>query len=152
MVLFGQAGNRYGERWALADLGNSHARLGNYDLARGYAQQALQVAPEAGEPTSVGLAWRVLGLVHSRLGEHSQAISCYRQALAHAHQRKTPMARRGLAGLLAGFGDACRDAGDLPAAAEAWQQALQILDDLGLPDNRRIGARLEQAGLPRPPG
>jgi tetratricopeptide (TPR) repeat protein len=90
-------------------------------------------------------------LVHSRLGEHPRAISCYRQALALARQRGTPLAHRWLAGLLAAFGDACRDAGDLPAARQAWQQALQIRDDLRLPDNRRIRARLEHVGLPSPP-
>jgi len=54
--------------------------------------------------------------------------------------------------LLVGLGDACRAAGDLPAAVEAWQQAQQILRDLGRPENPRIRARLEQAGPPSPPG
>lgn len=62
------------------------------------------------------------------------------------------MSRRMLAGLLADYGEACQAAGDLPAARQAWQQALQILSDLGLPDNRRIRARLQQATTPRPPG
>jgi hypothetical protein len=62
------------------------------------------------------------------------------------------LARRWLASLLADFGDACRAAGDLPTAAGAWQQALKILDDLGLPDNLGVRARLEQAGPPSPPG
>ena len=54
--------------------------------------------------------------------------------------------------MLAEFGDACRAAGDLPAAVEAWQQALQVLDDLGLAGPAGIRARLEQAGPPSPPG
>jgi len=152
LVLFRQAGDRHGERTALASLGNSHAYLGNYDLARSHAVQALEVDPGAGDLASRAVAWKALGLVHSRLGEHPQAISCYRQALALAHQRKTPLARRWLAGLLAAFGDACWAAGDQPAARRAWQQALQIREDLHLPDNRRIRARLEQAGLPNPTG
>ena len=61
------------------------------------------------------------------------------------------MARRWLATILAGLGAACRAAGDLPAAVQAWQEALQILDDLGLPDDLGIRARLERAGL-APPG
>jgi hypothetical protein len=37
--------------------------------------------------------------------------------------------------------------GETPgAAAEAWQQALQILDELGLPDNLGVRARLARAG------
>jgi tetratricopeptide (TPR) repeat protein len=95
-------------------------------------------------------AWHVLGLVHSRLGEHPQAISCYHQALALAQQRKTLLARWWLASLLASFGDTYKAAGDLPAARQTWQQALHTLDDLGLPANRGIRARLKQARTPNP--
>ena len=139
-------------RWALYAIGDCHAHLGNYDLARGYARQALELGPEPGDPTNLALAWGVLGLVHHRLGERHHAVSCYRQALALANQWKTPLPRRWLASLLAEFGDACRAASDLPTAAGAWQQALQILDELGLPDSLGVRARLEQAGPPSPPG
>ncbi len=118
--LFRQTGNRAGQGWASRSLAISHAHLGNYQLAHGYARQALEPGTEGGDPLNLDLNWSVLGLVHSRLGEHRQAISCYRQALAFARQRKTPLARRWLAAsLLADFGDACRAAGDLPAARQA---------------------------------
>ena len=152
LVLFRQAGHGYGERSALAQLGQCHARLGNDDLACRYARRAIGAASDAGDPTNLALAWNVLGLVHSRLGQHSQAIVCYRQALAFVHQVKTLVARRWLASLLTRLGDACQAAGDLPAARHAWQQALQIRNGLGLPDNRGIRARLEQASAPSPPG
>jgi tetratricopeptide (TPR) repeat protein len=152
LALFRQASNRYGEKTALASLGEFHAHLGNYDLARGYAEQALAMTPAAGDPTNRVFSWKALGLVHSRAGDYRQAISCYRQALAIARAWKAPMARRVLAGVLANFGDACQAAGDLPAARQAWQQALQIRDELGLPDTRRIRARLEYSALPGPPG
>ena len=152
LALFRQTGDQAGQGWALAGLGECHARLGNYELARGYARQALEAGPETGDPTALAMAWDALGLVHSRLGEPRQAISCYRQALALVRERKNPLARAMLVSLLAEFGDACRAAGDLPAAVEAWQQALQILDDLGWPDLLGVRARLEQAGPPSPPG
>ena len=139
-------------RWALYAIGECHAHLGNYDLARGYARQALELGPDPGDPTNLALAWGVLGLVHYRLGERHHAVACYRQALVLANQWKTPLAHRWLASLQADFGDACRAAGDLPAAAGAWQQALQILDELGLPDSLGVRARLEQVGAPSPPG
>jgi tetratricopeptide (TPR) repeat protein len=151
LELFRPAGNTAAERWALPALGECHAHLGNYDLAHRYARQALELSPEADDPTSLARAWDVLGLVHSRAGEHPEAISCYRHALALAHQQETPRARWWLAGLLVNFGSACRAAGDLPAAAGAWLQALQILEDLGLPDDRRIRAKLQQASAPTPP-
>ena len=152
LTLFRQAGHRYGEGWALAGLGECQARLGNYDLARGYARQALEAGPATGDPTTLAYAWDALGFVHARLGEPRQAISCYRQAQAFVWERKNPLARMLLVRLLAESGDACWAAGDLPAAAQAWQQALQILHDLGWPDLLGVRTRLEQAGPPSPPG
>ncbi len=152
LALFQQTGDQAGHGWALATLGFCHAHLRNDDLARGYARQALEVTPEAADPTTLAVAWGALGFVDSGLGEPRQAIGCYRQALAFARVRKFPLTRAILVGLLAEFGDACAAAGDLPAAVEAWQQALQILGELGWPDMLGVGARLEQAGLPSPPG
>ena len=72
--------------------------------------------------------------------------------MAIVREQKNALARGLLSSLLVGFGDACRAVGYLPAAVEAWQQAQQIVRDLGLPESRRIRARLEQAGPPSPPG
>jgi len=71
------------------------------------------------------LAWDALGLVHCRLGEYRQAISCYQQALTLVAQAKTPVARKML--------------------------ARRILDDLRLPDSPEIRARLERAKRPSVP-
>ena len=146
LALFRQTGDPYGEGWALATLGICHAYLGDHELARGYAGQALEVIPETGDPTALATAWHARAFVHFQLGEQRQAISCYRQALALAGERKNPMTRGVLVILLAEFGDVCRATGDLPAAVESWQQALQVLRDLGWPDLLGVGARLEQAG------
>ncbi len=151
LALFRQTGDQAGQGWALAGLGECHAHLGNYDLARDYARQVLQAGPATGDPTTLAIAWHALGFVHSRLGEPRQAISCYRQALALAREPKHALARGILSRMLVGFGDACRAAGDLSAAVEAWQQAQQILRDLGWPESGRIRARLEQADPPSPP-
>jgi hypothetical protein len=74
------------------------------------------------------------------------------QALALVHQLKYPLARALTINLLTDLGDACQTTGDLPAAAEAWRQSLRVLDDMGWPDLGGVGARLEQAGPPGPPG
>jgi len=148
LAMFQQTADQAGQGWALAGLGKWHARLGHYEPARGYAQRAQQAAPATGDPTVLALAWDALGVVHSALGEHHQAIGCYRQALALVHQLKYLPARALMITLLTELGDACQATGDLPAAAEAWQQALQVLDELGWPDLAGIGARLEQASPP----
>ena len=148
LELFRQAGDRTGQGWALIGLGSSHAFLGNYELARASAWQALELVPATGEPMILAFAWSELGLVHSQVGEHRQAISCYRQALSFARERKTTIARRWLAEMLVGYGDALQSAGDLSAALGAWQEALQIFDDLGLPDPLGVRARLKPASAP----
>ena len=152
LALFRQTADQAGQGRALAGLGECHARLGNYELARGYARQALEAGAATGDPTVPAMAWDALGVAHSRLGEPRQAMGCYRKGLALVCELKNPFARAMLASMLAEFGDACQAAGDLPAAIEAWRQALQVLDDLGWPDLLGVGARLEQAGAPSPPG
>jgi tetratricopeptide (TPR) repeat protein len=152
LALYRQVGSQSGEGHALASLAECHARQRNYDLARDYARQALQAAPATGDPMTLAFAWDALGFVDSALGKPHKAMSCYRQALAFARKRQNSLARKMLVIMLAEFGDACRAAGDLPAAALAWQQALEILHDLRLPDILGIRARLEQSGLASPPG
>jgi len=90
-------------------------------------------------------------LVHSRHGEHRQAMSCYQRALALMDQAKTPVARRLLARQLTDFGDACQAAGDLTAAVKAWQHAQQVIGDLRLPDSPELHARLGRAEPPSIP-
>ena len=152
LALFQQTGNHTGQGWARAALAEHHARLGDDELARGYARQALELGPATSNLFWLAVAWDALGVTHARLGEPRQAIGCYRQGLALVGELKTPEARAMLAVMLAGSGDACRAAGDLPAAAEAWQQALQVLRDLGWPDFLGVGARLRHVGPPGPPG
>jgi hypothetical protein len=94
------------------------------------------------------MAWDALGVTYFRLGEPRQAMGCYRKGMALVCELENPFARAILASMLAGFGDACQAAGDLQAAVEAWQQALQVLDDLGWPDLLGVAARLEQPGAP----
>jgi len=148
LSLFRQAGNRAGEGLALAGLGFGHAHLGNYDLARGYARRAQEFGQESGDPMRLAIAWHTLGLVHSRLGEQDQAISCYQQALALVGDWTTPVTRRLVATVLTDLGNACQAAADPPGAARAWQQALQILDDLRLPDSLGVHAKLGQVSSP----
>jgi tetratricopeptide (TPR) repeat protein len=110
------------------------------------------MGPATGDPTALAMAWHARAFVHSRLGEQRQAISCYRHALALVGEREHPMARGVLVIVLAEFGDACQAAGDLPAAVQAWRQAVQVLDELGWPDLLGVGAKLEEAELSSPPG
>jgi tetratricopeptide (TPR) repeat protein len=148
LALFRQAGDQTGQAWVTAAIGEYHARLGNYDLARGYARQAME-GPATGESTSLTMAWDALGVTHFRLGEPRQAIGCFLRGLALVRDLKNPLARLMTAIILAGFGDASLAAGEPPAAVEAWQQALQVLDDRGGRTSSGSAPGLRACDLPR---
>jgi hypothetical protein len=46
---------------------------------------------------------------------------------------------------MAHLGDAHRATGDLPSARRAWQEALEIIDELHLPDDLGVRGRIKQA-------
>jgi len=87
--------------------------------------------------------WHSLGYSHEQLGAHARAVTCYRRAI-DLHRRLGDRYREAetldrLAGaLLAG--------GDRAAARLAWEQALDILDDLAHPDADRVRTRLAGSG------
>ena len=99
----------------------------------------------------MAIAWDALGVTHSGLGEPHQAIACYQRALALIHELNNPLARALMVLMLTELGDTCQATGDLSAAVEAWQQALQVLDEMGWPDLTGVAAKLEQASPPSPP-
>jgi len=80
-----------------------------------------------------------LGYIHSRLGHHAKAISCYQQAIGLLSDTQSTAPR---AQMLANLGDAHQAAGDAGAARSAWEEALAILDGLHHPEADRIRARL----------
>lgn len=63
LALFRRTGDQAGQGWALAVLGDCHARLENYELARGYARQVLEVTPRGRRPDHVRY-----GVGHAGLG------------------------------------------------------------------------------------
>jgi tetratricopeptide (TPR) repeat protein len=81
-----------------------------------------------------------LGYAHHLLGHHEQAIACYQQSLTiqpEVRDRyKQPMT-------LSHLGDTYHATGNLDTARNAWYEALDILDRLGV----TLGAGLS-AGYP----
>ena len=118
LALQRQAGHR--GRWALYAIGECHAHLGNYDLARDYARQALELGPDPGDPTSLALAWGVLGLVHYRLGERHDAVG------QSQVMERLPSLLPGLArvwqvpGRLAGIAEVGQQTGQPPASQRGF--------------------------------
>ncbi len=84
--LFAGSANRTGQAMALADVGYSHAMLGNFPQALGYCERALSGLAELDPGPAQLSIWDTLGYIHHQLGDHQQAIACYRRVADHCRQ------------------------------------------------------------------
>ncbi|TKD47270.1 CHAT domain-containing protein [Azotobacter chroococcum] len=119
---------------AARDLAIAFSYAGQLDKAELFANEALRYQGESPEKV-LGPAYKTLGDVAARRGEHQVAVRHYKTALANASPRYAPLIQASLT-------NAMIDAGELP-------RARQILDNLHLPDDvalvpllQRIRARL----------
>jgi DNA-binding SARP family transcriptional activator/tetratricopeptide (TPR) repeat protein len=139
--LFRAAGDRIGEAFMLHLVGLELGQLGNPELGREHCMQAVELYGELDDPGGLADAWHSLGTLHKQLGEHPDAIACFQQSLMLS---ATLGDRWGQAYCLIYVGDTHDAAGDLLAAREAWQHAIDMLGDLRHPDTDRIRARLRE--------
>jgi tetratricopeptide (TPR) repeat protein len=87
-------------------------------------------------------AWDTLGFIELHLGDHARAIAHFETALAMCREHGD---RYSEAEILTHVGDARHTAGGLPRARHAWQQALDIYDDLRHPGADKVRAKLASA-------
>jgi DNA-binding SARP family transcriptional activator len=134
------AGFGRGEALALNAVGWTLAQVGRYQEALVHCSQALAMCGElSGDNVAQSYILDSVGYLHSRLGHHDEAISCYQQAIGLLTGTPAVTLR---AVMLANMGDAYDAAGDPGAARRAWQEALAILDDLRHPEADRLRSRL----------
>jgi tetratricopeptide (TPR) repeat protein len=135
-------GNKAGQARMLNNAGWNLVRLGNYQRARTLCERALALSAEVGELETQCHAWDSLGFLEHQLGNFGAAIACYQRALDFGRGMGAPVHEADTAARL---GDAHVAAGDLRRGADAWRQALSVLDDLKHPDADGVRAKL--AGL-----
>ena len=132
LALHRKLGRRDREANILAFAGSYHAILGNFQLALDTSQHALELSREIGNLEGQSFAWGSLSFVHRLRGEFQAAIHCCEQSLSVLPDvgPRTVLQR---AEALTDLGDTHEAVGDLEAARQAWQDALQIFEDLRLP-------------------
>ncbi len=146
LALFRAAGDRIGEAFMLHLVGLELGQLGSAGLGREHCMQAVELYGELDDLGGLADAWHSLGTLHKQLDEYADAIACFQQSLMLSARLGD---RWGQAYCLIYAGDAHDEAGDLQAARETWQQAVDMLGDLQHPDADRIRARLrDTAGVP----
>jgi tetratricopeptide (TPR) repeat protein/transcriptional regulator with XRE-family HTH domain len=133
---------------ALNNSGWLYACAGRFHEARARSEKALELYREAGNTDGEATALDSLGYIFDHLGEHEEAIACFRESLdlLAGHGNRYTAAET-----LGHLADAYRTAGDLPAAREALEQALSILDALRHPTADAVRDKLAGLGEPDSP-
>jgi tetratricopeptide (TPR) repeat protein/transcriptional regulator with XRE-family HTH domain len=143
--LFRDADDQAGQALALNAIGWYHTLLGHPQQAMAVCQRALTLYRQAGHRVGQAQAWDSLGYAEHQLGRLDHATACYQNALDIF---------RGLGELysqadtLTRLGDTRAAAHDLPAAQDAWHQALNILEMLSHPDVARVRTKLGRGSPP----
>jgi DNA-binding SARP family transcriptional activator/tetratricopeptide (TPR) repeat protein len=147
LTLFHDAGHTPGLAKMLNGVGYLHAQLGDYEQALEYCQQALDMYRSLGHPLNAAATWDSVGYVLLNLGRYDEAISCLHTALGLIEGLQPGYYKTTF---LVHLGDAYHAAGEPGQARLAWQEALDILEDLKHTDARQVRARLDGAAPPAP--
>jgi DNA-binding SARP family transcriptional activator len=135
-----QAGDRPTEAHALNAIGWCHAQLGNHQQALDHCWRSLTMLDElGGDRDGEALSWDSLGYIYKELGDYAQAVTCYRRCIDLFEALGD---RYFMADSLVCLGDVHAAAGSADDARAAWQQALDVLVELGHPDAEGVRARL----------
>jgi tetratricopeptide (TPR) repeat protein len=118
-------------------------QLGDLSQAQKFCQQAIDLCREIGYSPGEAGTWDTLGVALQRLGQHGEAVSCFRQALSLDREMGN---RYDLAMVLAHLGETYMSTRDLLGAREAWEESLLILRALHHPAAAKVEKRLGMLG------
>jgi DNA-binding SARP family transcriptional activator/tetratricopeptide (TPR) repeat protein len=140
LALYRSTGNRLREASSLNNLGWAYAHLGDHRQAVVHARDALAIVRKhGGGNTTAANIWDTLGYAYHQLGRYDEAATSYQHAVdilkEFGDKYHEARGRHQL-------GDVHRDAGDLDAARDAWQRALQVLDELNHPEAGEVRQKL----------
>jgi tetratricopeptide (TPR) repeat protein/DNA-binding XRE family transcriptional regulator len=132
--LFRRLGDRLGQAWALDELGLVQQVTGDYQAAAASAAEAIELLRDLGSQRDLAMALNSLGALSLLTSAAEEARRHHREALAIARELGARLeAARALEGIGRSF------LGRDPAEASAHlQQALEIYQDIGVPDARRV--------------
>jgi DNA-binding SARP family transcriptional activator/tetratricopeptide (TPR) repeat protein len=142
LIHFQAVCDQAGQAAALNNAGMCHALLGNYQQARACCTHALALFRELQiRDHTEAHTWDSLGYAEHHLGNYAEAARCYSRAYGLFRESGDRLYQ---AVTLGHLGDTRDAAGDSRQACDAWQQALEILDELHHPDAAQIRSKLRQ--------
>ncbi|MGI5159048.1 BTAD domain-containing putative transcriptional regulator [Microbispora sp. CA-102843] len=134
---------------AYASLGLAEARLAQNDFADAerLLHRALAIYRETEDSVSEARVLFTTAELRRRQRRLDEAVATLTEVVAMC-QAMPATRRHGLA--LRALGDVHRDAGDLPAALDAWQRSFAILDATSSPEADEVAALLRLHAIPPP--
>jgi non-specific serine/threonine protein kinase len=118
---------RQGEATALTGLANAASEVGNYALAIGLHQQALELTREIGDKAGTANSIRNLGWVAMRTGDYEKAQEHLKEALSLYRQIDD---KDRIASCLSGLGEVAVRVGDYEGAKPILEESLQLRKEL----------------------
>ena len=137
--LFHSLGDRLGQAWALDELGRVHQLAGDYPAATACLAEAIELFRDLGDRQGLAKALNSLGELALRTSAPEEAAGHHHQALAIAREVGAPLEE---ARALEGIGRSLLGR-DRAGAAAHLRQALEIDQDIGVPDARRVRDTLD---------
>jgi tetratricopeptide (TPR) repeat protein len=148
-----QAGDRFGEAGAIAEIGVLQQGTGDYKAAAVSLIQAATIFGDLGDMPGEAYALNQLGFVHVVTGDYPAAATTHRQAVALARAASDPLAE---AIALVNLGLLQQLTGDHPAALAGLQRALSLCRELDILAGQAhalncLGVVQQETGTTRPP-
>lgn len=133
-----EEGDTWGEASALGNLATAHISLGEFDKALPELHRSLEIRRADGDQQNIGNVLSDLSLVHNGLGEFDKAIAHAEEALA-IHQ--SVEYQLGEAKAHENLGTILERVDRPEAAAEHWNAAVALYEELGDPRSEEIRDR-----------
>lgn len=140
-ALYEAAGHRGGQAGIFNEVGWTRILLGAYGEALTDCRRAITMNQQLGDRNGEAAAWDSLGYAHHHLGRHQQALTCYARALTAYRETHDDYLE---ADTLVHIGEAWEADGSRERAADAWRQALEILEAIAHPDAEHVRDKLRR--------
>ena len=124
---------------ALSAVAWCSALCGEFELSLATCDESMRWYEAVGSGPGRAAVLDTRGYCYQHLGEPDLAIDCFRQS---AEICRDVGDKYNEATVLSHLGDTHHDAGALPAALDAWQRALVILESLGHVDAEKVRAKI----------
>jgi tetratricopeptide (TPR) repeat protein len=147
-ALFAGTDDRVGLAGVLNSVGWAMAMTGDPRAALVHCEQALAAYQERGDRDGQVDSWDCLGFVHHTLGDYLEAVSCYLEALSVC---RTIGDLHREADIMSNLAIIHATAGDHGAAERNASRSTAILDQLGVPGDDHVRAKLASAPVPVDP-